>query len=1361
MTPTFLCIKRLTALHLSITCLFLLLFAQASPAQVVFNKGDDQLDITIDGKSFATYVWKDEKTSRPYFKQVKALGGEIQITRNHPPQPGDLSDHETYHPGIWWGFGDVGGNDYWRMKAKVIGGEFIEDPKGGDDSGSFAVRNKLLPNDGGETFCEQVCRYTIRKRPSGILLVCESTFERKESDFWLGDQEEMGLGIRMATPIATESEKGGEIRDSEGRTVHKEIRTNQSDYCDYNGPIGGKHGGILLMNDPKNFRKPWWHAVDTGLLIANPLGESELSGRGKKRENVLVKKGETFRLRYGALIHLDDNKDDFDPKKAYEDFLKVLPEIDNDRSSASVPRSDLPEVPAGFEISIFAQEQMVYKPTSICFDSKARLMVGQGPQYPKNYEDSPPDSVVLLIDSDNDGVADESKVFATGFNSIQGLAWKGNDLYVANAPELTVVRDLDGDDEADEYVMIYTDLGNREHALHGLNFAPDGKLYMSKGNSKGHNQPEKFGYVAPKPFRELWDVVDPPGAPDTYPPKKFTKDTYQKSYHHWDDDWGREGGVLRCDPLGENLEIVSRGLRNPWDMTMDDGFNFLGTDNDQDQGDRIMMPFFGAHFGWGHTYSSHWTGGNHLPTAPISGPVFHGSGAGIIYYTHQQFPAEYRNVFFINDWLHGTFVYRPVWEGALMQPSGGRWEHFAKRAEGKMLYRPTDMEFGPDGSIYICGWGGDYNYGREKEGSWMFRITHTAQPEAAKSVWYPNKRTKPYAEWSVTQLIDDLGPEVLPVWRVNAHDELVRRGGGISDAVVRAIDSGRLSQGQQTWAVWALARSAPNDAKVNTYLNQLADPAERRPLNLRIQAMRIFAHQIRNQQQQEGSLPATVVSSLTDPEPRIRFEAVEAIWQARQKQHLDALISQLANEEDRLVFYAGWGAIRELANISNRRKLLADQRPGVRLAALLSLLERHEITVDEVLEVAENDSDPRIQNYALTWAINPKPPEKMPNSTARVELEDSVSVRDLIARAKEAKKLKLRRLYLTMVSRATYRGGDDWERIRDFYNELESDDERALVLAPLARSGDAQPILWSALSGNEALRQSAIKGLATLARQARNSPEEIAEFLLNQLAGNPGHRGVPGAVEALSRLGLSSGWKPPANWDLALAQAFQSIEDVPHRAQILALLLAIDPAQLPKGRKTKAILESASASPAPRLYTSLVTLNARLGIEVEMTPPEKATVDGVLSRLAEANVDRGRELFFSTDSASGCIACHRVSGRGNNFAPDLSGIGLRADPRTMIQSIIEPSATITEGFQLQVFETEVGSSLGVVLHETDAEIRIVKPDGTAETITSASVTNRRKLDQSVMPAIYAFLGDKQIADIGAFLATLRHSSGAP
>ncbi|MCP3695805.1 MAG: hypothetical protein GY917_26640, partial [Planctomycetaceae bacterium] len=289
----------------------------------------------------------------------------------------------------------------------------------------------------------------------------------------------------------------------------------------------------------------------------------------------------------------------------------------------------LPSVPRGFAIEFVAREPLVRNPCSLVFDRRGRLFVGMGPQYRSPTPDTPGDSVVLLLDKDGDGVFESRKTFATGFNNIQGLAWHGTDLWVANAPDLTVVRDHDGDDVADEYVLVYTDLGNLEHGLHGLRWGPDGRLYMSKGNSKGLTLP---GRVAPRAFRDLWGVRAPEGTPDIPSARRFTPTTYPHAFHDPADDWGREGGVLVCDDMGKNLEIVSRGYRNPWDIAFDSGFHFQGTDNDQDEGDRVFNPFHGSHYGWGHPWSAHWTGKDHLPTAPISGPVFHGSGTGMIYY---------------------------------------------------------------------------------------------------------------------------------------------------------------------------------------------------------------------------------------------------------------------------------------------------------------------------------------------------------------------------------------------------------------------------------------------------------------------------------------------------------------------------------------------------------------------------------------------------------------------------------------------------------------------------------------------------------------------------------------------------------
>ena len=630
--------------------------------------------------------------------------------------------------------------------------------------------------------------------------------------------------------------------------------------------------------------------------------------------------------------------------------------------AAAAPSADpslLPVVPAPLRAELFAREPLVRNPCALVFDAQGRLFVGFGPQYRSPKPDTPGDSIAILLDTDGDGVADKTKIFATGFNCIQGLAWNGRDLWVANSPDLTVVRDLDGDDEADEYVRVYTDLGNLEHALHGLNWAPDGKLYFSIGTSKGLTQPPDR--VAPKAFRELWDVQAPEGTPDLPPPRTYKKGEYQHTYQDPKDNWGREGGVLRADAMGTNLEIVSRGTRNPWDIGFDHEFNWLGTDNDQYDGDRIIMPFFGAHFGWGHTWSADWTGDQHLPTAPISGPVFQGSGTGLVYYDSPQMPPEFRGVWFINDWLRKTtFVYRPTWDGALTLPAGGKWQEFALGRSA--LFQPVDLTAGPDGALYITGWGKSYGAvyrnGEQVNEGRVFRISWPAAPKAE---WNTSKRTRPVAEWSFDELIEDLGA-ILPVWSTNAQEELVRRGPAVVPALTATLESKALRTAQETWGLWTLGRIGLDDAAIDTWF---ARTGQALSPNAHIQSIRIAGHRWRA----SGStavFPDFAVAALQSPEPRVRFAAVQAVEQARQKQLVPALLEIAARENDRITFYATWQALRTLSDQSQLTALLADPRGGVRRAALLALLESDALERPAV-ERLVSDADAKVSELAAQW----------------------------------------------------------------------------------------------------------------------------------------------------------------------------------------------------------------------------------------------------------------------------------------------------------------------------------------------------------------------------------------------------------
>ncbi len=290
----------------------------AEPA-VSFKEKPGQVEIFIGAEPLATYYYQDEKITRPHFAHLRAPGGE-QVTRNHPPIEGqDEIDHATMHPGLWLAFGDLSKADCWRNKAQVRHASFIVKPTGGAGSGTFTVRNEYVTNDGTQIVCQEACRYTFMSRPTGHLIVWDSEFKSDLEDFGFGDQEEMGLGIRVATPLSVK--KGGQITISSGEKNEKQVRGKSAAWCDYSGTIDGRHLGITLMPHTGNFRPCWYHARDYGFVTANPFGRKALT-KGEPSE-VIVKKGESFRIRFGVLLHASSSDKPIDIDAAYKDYTTI------------------------------------------------------------------------------------------------------------------------------------------------------------------------------------------------------------------------------------------------------------------------------------------------------------------------------------------------------------------------------------------------------------------------------------------------------------------------------------------------------------------------------------------------------------------------------------------------------------------------------------------------------------------------------------------------------------------------------------------------------------------------------------------------------------------------------------------------------------------------------------------------------------------------------------------------------------------------------------------------------------------------------------------------------------------------------
>lgn len=326
------------------------------------------------------------------------------------------------------------------------------------------------------------------------------------------------------------------------------------------------------------------------------------------------------------------------------------------------------KVPAEFKATLFACDPLIEYPSSIALGPRANTlfvavdyMTGLG-----TTDIIQRDEIRLVEDTDGDGYADRAPIWADGFNSIQGLTYHDGTVFVMHAPYLTALRDSDGDGVADERKNLFKGFGLgpeddkvRLHNANGLVAGYDGWLYLALGD-RG------------------CDVVRPEG------------DLLVLN----------GGGILRCRPDGRDLHVFSTGLRNIYDVALDEDLNVFTRDNENDGGNykiRVIRSFFGADHGYPYLYDER----PDEALAPLA-DLGLGSSAGGVCYKETQFPAEYRGLYFC-EWGRAVMRYVPESPGRPFSPV--KEIEFASGAENDPYgFKPTDLVVDRDGSLLIADW---------------------------------------------------------------------------------------------------------------------------------------------------------------------------------------------------------------------------------------------------------------------------------------------------------------------------------------------------------------------------------------------------------------------------------------------------------------------------------------------------------------------------------------------------------------------------------------------------------------------------------------------------------------------------------
>lgn len=135
------------------------------------------------------------------------------------------------------------------------------------------------------------------------------------------------------------------------------------------------------------------------------------------------------------------------------------------------------------------------------------------------------------------------------------------------------------------------------------------------------------------------------------------------------------------------------------------------------------------------------------------------------------------------------------------------------------------------------------------------------------------------------------------------------------------------------------------------------------------------------------------------------------------------------------------------------------------------------------------------------------------------------------------------------------------------------------------------------------------------------------------------------------------------------------------------------------------------------------------------------------------NATRGRTTF---EGKGQCATCHRVAGTGPRLAPDLSDIGLVRAPASLERSIRDPSSGMMPINRPVQIVMKNGSTIrGRRLNEDTHGVQIIDDQERLRSLSKSDIRTMSVETKSPMPTYAGVLTDEEIADVVAYLLTLR------
>ena len=134
------------------------------------------------------------------------------------------------------------------------------------------------------------------------------------------------------------------------------------------------------------------------------------------------------------------------------------------------------------------------------------------------------------------------------------------------------------------------------------------------------------------------------------------------------------------------------------------------------------------------------------------------------------------------------------------------------------------------------------------------------------------------------------------------------------------------------------------------------------------------------------------------------------------------------------------------------------------------------------------------------------------------------------------------------------------------------------------------------------------------------------------------------------------------------------------------------------------------------------------------------------------DASRGKTLMDSNH----CFDCHRIGDRGSRLGPNLSDIGNRRTAESLRQALVAPDAEVIAENRFVRLVTAQGATItGRLLNQDAFSVQLITPSEELKTYMRAGLRDYAIVDTGLMPSVEGKLTDQQIADLVAYLASLK------